>query len=95
MYLGRIVEMTATEEIFDQPRHPYTEALFAAVPVPDPLAKRKIIVLRGETPSPIDIPSGCPFHPRCLYHRKTCAAVVPILRESSPGRWVSCHFPLE
>ena len=94
MYLGRIVEMAATEEIFDQPRHPYTEALFAAVPIPDPLAKRKIIVLRGETPSPIDIPSGCPFHPRCLYHRKTCETVVPVLQESSPGRWVSCHFPL-
>jgi len=94
MYLGRIVEMAATEEIFDQPRHPYTEALFAAAPIPDPLAKRKIIVLRGETPSPVDIPSGCPFHPRCLYHRKTCETVVPILHESSPGRWVSCHFPL-
>jgi oligopeptide transport system ATP-binding protein len=94
MYLGRIVEMAATEEIFEQPYHPYTEALFAAVPIPDPLAKREIIVLKGETPSPIDIPSGCPFHPRCLYSRKICETTVPVLQESSPGRWVSCHIPL-
>lgn len=94
MYLGRIVEMAATEEIFEQPQHPYTEALFAAVPIPDPLAKRKTIVLKGETPSPIDIPSGCPFHPRCLYTRKICETAIPVLQESSPGRWVSCHFPL-
>jgi oligopeptide/dipeptide ABC transporter ATP-binding protein len=95
MYLGRIVEVAATEEIFNQPHHPYTEALFAAVPIPDPLAKRKKIVLKGETPSPIDIPSGCPFHPRCLYHRDICETVVPVLREPSPGRRISCHFPLK
>jgi len=94
MYLGKIVEMGSTEELFAQPFHPYTEALFAAVPIPDPLAKRKIIVLRGETPSPIDIPSGCPFHPRCPYRQSTCETLFPELRELSPGRWVSCHFPL-
>jgi oligopeptide/dipeptide ABC transporter ATP-binding protein len=94
MYLGKIVEMAGTEELFAQPFHPYTEALFAAVPIPDPLAKRKIIILRGETPSPIDIPSGCPFHPRCPYLKPTCETLFPALRELSPGRWVSCHFPL-
>jgi len=94
MYLGKIVEMAATEALFAQPFHPYTEALFAAVPIPDPLAKRKIIVLRGETPSPIDIPSGCPFHPRCPYRQRRCEISVPELGELSPGRLVSCHFPL-
>jgi peptide/nickel transport system ATP-binding protein len=94
MYLGKIVETADTEALFTHPFHPYTEALFAAVPVPDPLAERKIIVLRGETPSPIDIPSGCPFHPRCPYRQPVCETLFPEVRELVPGRWVSCHFPL-
>jgi len=94
MYLGKIVETANTEDLFTHPFHPYTEALFAAVPVPDPLAERKIIVLRGETPSPIDIPPGCPFHPRCPYRQPVCGTLFPEARELSPGRWVSCHFPL-
>jgi oligopeptide/dipeptide ABC transporter ATP-binding protein len=94
MYLGKIVEMADTEALFTHPFHPYTEALFAAVPIPDPSAERKIIVLRGETPSPIDIPSGCPFHPRCPYRQQVCESRFPESREVSPGRRVSCHFPL-
>jgi oligopeptide/dipeptide ABC transporter ATP-binding protein len=94
MYLGKIVESADTEALFTRPFHPYTEALLAAVPVPDPLAERKIIVLRGETPSPVDIPSGCPFHPRCPYRQPMCETQIPEFREMNPGRWVSCHFPL-
>jgi len=94
MYLGKIIEIRSAEEIFEHPMHPYSEALFAAIPIPDPLADRKIIVLKGEVPSPIDIPSGCPFHPRCAYEKNICRKNVPILSETSSGHWVSCHFPL-
>ncbi|MBN2553985.1 MAG: ABC transporter ATP-binding protein [Spirochaetales bacterium] len=94
MYLGVLVEQAATEELFERPCHPYTEALFAAVPIPDPAVKRKLIVLKGETPSPVDIPSGCRFHPRCPYARAACRETEPAYRELSPGRRVACHFPL-
>jgi oligopeptide/dipeptide ABC transporter ATP-binding protein len=80
MYLGTIVEQAATEELFDLPHHPYSEALFSAVPVPDPTVQRKLIVLKGETPSPVDIPSGCRFHPRCPCVRERCRLEVPALR---------------
>ena len=94
MYLGVLVEQAATDDLFERPHHPYTEALFAAVPIPDPTVQRKLIVLKGETPSPVDIPSGCRFHPRCPYAREACRQTEPVYRELSPGRWVSCHFPL-
>jgi len=94
MYLGKIVEICGTEEIFEYPMHPYSEALFAAIPIPDPMIERKIIVLKGETPSPIDLPSGCPFHPRCLYEKDVCRSKVPELTQITSGHWISCHFPL-
>lgn len=94
MYLGVIVESAGTEELFERPCHPYSEALFSAVPIPDPTVRRRLIVLKGETPSPVDIPSGCRFHPRCPYVRESCRVEVPALREAVPGRWVACHYPL-
>ena len=94
MYLGEIVEMGATEQSFRHPQHPYTEALLASVPEPDPRAEhaKARIVLRGDVPSPVNRPSGCSFHPRCRYAFKRCAEEKPPLQEFAPGRWVSCHL---
>jgi len=92
MYLGNIVELAPSEEIIKNPMHPYTEALLSAVPIPDPRAKHGRVEIRGELPSPIDIPPGCYFHPRCLYRRGLCSEVKPPLREVTPGHFVQCHF---
>ncbi len=95
MYLGRIVEMGPVDAIFERPVHPYTRALLAAVPVPDPARGRRRIVLRGETPNPINPPSGCPFHPRCPDARPECAQRPAPLIEFAPGRHAACpiHAP--
>ena len=92
MYLGKIVELAPADEIFDNPLHPYTQALLAAVPVPDPRieSEREHQVVKGEVPSPINPPSGCVFHPRCPKAVKRCSMSVPELRELSPGHWVAC-----
>jgi peptide/nickel transport system ATP-binding protein/oligopeptide transport system ATP-binding protein len=102
MYLGRFVEYTDKKTLFTNPQHPYTEALLAAVPVPNPSLKRKKLVLEGDVPSPINPPSGCHFHTRCPYAMPECRIDVPELREIQPGHWVSCHlhdngpvFPLQ
>jgi oligopeptide/dipeptide ABC transporter ATP-binding protein len=92
MYLGRIVEYADTRSIFTNAQHPYTEALLAAVPVPDPAIKRKKIVLQGDVPSPVKPPSGCHFHTRCPYAVQRCKVDVPSLREIAPGHHVSCHL---
>ncbi|MEO7600457.1 MAG: oligopeptide/dipeptide ABC transporter ATP-binding protein [Opitutus sp.] len=98
MYLGRIVELAGADEIYYSPRHPYTKALISAIPQPDPTHAQQRIVLKGDVPSPIDPPSGCPFHTRCAYAQAICKTDVPHLREvSTPGRpshTVSCHFDL-
>lgn len=96
MYLGKIVELAETEELFTQPRHPYTEALMSAIAVPDPRLrdKRQRIILKGEIPSPRNPPSGCPFHPRCRYAEERCAVEAPPLRAvNGQDRLTACHFP--
>jgi oligopeptide transport system ATP-binding protein len=92
MYLGKIVEIAACNELFDNPQHPYTKALLAAVPIPDPEieSRREHIVMTGEIPSPIDPPSGCVFHPRCPVAVESCSTGLPELREIGPGHLVAC-----
>jgi oligopeptide transport system ATP-binding protein len=92
MYLGRVVELASCDEVFDHPLHPYTKALLAAVPVPDPTveAGRAFQPVQGEVPSPINPPSGCVFHPRCPIAVETCQRVRPELRELRPSHWVAC-----
>lgn len=91
MYLGRIVELAVTEELFNNTLHPYTKALIAAVPAPDPKRKVDKILLPGEVPSPINPPSGCRFHPRCKYAKPYCREEVPQLEGISNNHWVACH----
>ncbi len=92
MYLGKIVELAECDELYDNPLHPYTRLLLAAVPIPDPEveSKREHTVLKGEVPSPINPPSGCAFHPRCPLAVEGCHQAVPELREVRPGHWVAC-----
>ena len=92
MYLGRIVEMADSDALFDAPLHPYTRALLAAVPVPDPTVERvrDFQPVKGEVPSPMNPPSGCVFHPRCPIAVERCARVRPELREMRPGHVVAC-----
>jgi peptide/nickel transport system ATP-binding protein/oligopeptide transport system ATP-binding protein len=92
MYLGRMVELAATRELFDNPQHPYTEALLSAVPIPDPAARRKRIILAGDVPSPINPPSGCRFHTRCPYAFDRCRSEEPKLVEVAPRHYAACHL---
>jgi oligopeptide/dipeptide ABC transporter ATP-binding protein len=92
MYLGRIVEYTDKTTLFTRPLHPYTEALLAAVPVPDPATRRVKIVVQGDVPSPLRPPPGCHFHTRCRYAEARCRTEVPALREIEPGHLAACHL---
>jgi peptide/nickel transport system ATP-binding protein len=93
MYVGKLVEVAETDELFSKPRHPYTEALLSAVPKPDPRVRRKRILLEGDVADPANPPSGCYFHPRCAYSDGTrCVAEEPPLREVTPEHFVSCHY---
>ncbi len=91
MYVGKIVEMSTTEELYRAPKHPYTAALMAAVPVADPRIKTGSVELKGEVPSPANPPSGCYFHPRCEYAVERCRLEAPAFREITPGHFVACH----
>jgi len=92
MYLGKIVELAETAELFLNPKHPYTEALVSAVPVPDPDYKGEQILLEGDVPSPLNPPSGCYFQPRCRYAQKICRVESPLYRDLGNKHFVSCHF---
>jgi peptide/nickel transport system ATP-binding protein len=94
MYLGKIAEQGVTENVIQNPLHPYTEALIKAVPVPDPTARRTEVVLKGEIPSAINPPVGCRFHTRCPYAQEKCRKEEPKLIETGKERYVACHFPL-
>lgn len=93
MYLGRIVELAASSQLYAKPFHPYTEALLSSAPTSHPLKKKKRIIMTGDVPSPKNVPTGCRFHPRCQYCRDECAREIPPLVEIETGRWVACHYP--
>ncbi len=95
MYVGKLVESGPVDELYRQPRHPYTEALLAAVPVPEPQKKTARTPLQGHVPDPANPPRGCAFHPRCPYARDRCKNETPSLREVQPERFVACHFAEE
>jgi peptide/nickel transport system ATP-binding protein len=96
MYLGKLCELAPPEVLYQHPAHPYTEALLASIPEPDPTrgAHKVPARLSGDLPSPINPPSGCRFRTRCPYAQDRCAAEEPQIRELSPGQFVACHFPL-
>jgi oligopeptide transport system ATP-binding protein len=91
MYLGKIVELATDREIYHNPRHPYTQALLSAVPVPDPEARKKRILLKGDVPSPINPPSGCVFHTRCIQKKDICVHEEPAFMNLGDDHWVACH----
>jgi oligopeptide/dipeptide ABC transporter ATP-binding protein len=93
MYLGKIVEIAETDELFENPLHPYTVALLSAIPIPDPKKKTHRIILPGEVPSPLNPPSACRFHPRCPRRIDICSKLEPPLLEVRPGHWLACHNP--
>ena len=95
MYLGRVAELADSEDLYEMPLHPYTQALLSAIPVPDPEveSKRKRIILEGDVPSPVNPPSGCNFHPRCWKAQQICREVIPPLEEKQPHHYAACHFP--
>lgn len=95
MYVGKVVEMADTEEIFAAPCHPYTEALMSAVPKPDPRNKMTRIILKGEVPNPANPPSGCHFHPRCRYAQEVCQNQPPSFEMIRPAHHAACHFAAE
>jgi oligopeptide/dipeptide ABC transporter ATP-binding protein len=95
MYLGKIVEIADVEDLFLNPKHPYTEALLSAIPVADPDFVGVRIRLKGDPPSPMAPPPGCPFHPRCTYATSQCSVEIPAMRQVAPAHEASCHFVAE
>ncbi len=95
MYVGKLVETAPTDELYQHPRHPYTEALLSAIPKPDPRQRSQRIILEGDVADPANPPSGCYFHPRCRYAQDRCRKEAPPLREVAPGHMAACHFAEE
>jgi len=95
MYLGILVEVADKDEVYKNPRHPYTFHLMAAIPVPDPEVQKREVLLPGDVPSPVNIPSGCRFHPRCPYMTEKCKSEVPPLFERAKGHWAACHYEID
>ena len=97
MYLGHLVELGTSDEVYSHSLHPYSEALLSAVPIPDPKLEKekKRIILEGDVPSPIDLPAGCPFAGRCRYATEECKTTKPQLVEAKPGHFVACHHPVQ
>jgi oligopeptide/dipeptide ABC transporter ATP-binding protein len=92
MYLGKLVELSETETLFSNQLHPYTQALFSAIPIPDPEVKRDRIILKGDVPSPVDPPPGCHFHTRCQYAMPICRELSPEWQQKEEGHFVACHL---
>jgi oligopeptide transport system ATP-binding protein len=94
MYLGHLVELADSLELYEHPLRPYTQALMSAIPLPDPRKERKKqrIILRGDMPSPVAPPSGCPFHSSCFRAEDICSRQTPVFEEKVPGHWAACHF---
>lgn len=92
MYLGKIVEMASYKELYNNPKHPYTQALMSAIPVPDPKAGKEKAILKGDVPSPINPPSGCYFHPRCPHKMEQCDHEEPLLKDIGHHHWVACYL---
>ncbi|HWT79574.1 MAG TPA: ABC transporter ATP-binding protein, partial [Candidatus Methylomirabilis sp.] len=92
MYLGKIVEAASRQALFERPLHPYTRALLTSVPKPDPGKRHTLGVLSGDVPSPVNVPAGCRFHPRCPEVKPECRQVEPVGLEVEPGHWVACHL---
>jgi len=92
MYLGKIVELAQTEELYKNPLHPYAQALFSSIPIPDPTVQKRPIILTGEVPSPVNPPSGCTFHPRCPKAMQICTEKEPELKDIGNGHMVACHL---
>ena len=92
MYLGNIVELASSNELYTNPLHPYTEALLSAVPRTDPDYEPQRILLPGDVPNPANPPAGCKFHPRCRFAKDICSQQIPEWREISPDHWVACHL---
>ena len=94
MYLGKIMEITSSDRLYDEPQHPYTISLLSAVPIPDPVVDRtrERIILKGDVPSPMNPPSGCPFHTRCPHAEEICKSKVPELKATGPNHWTACHL---
>ena len=94
MYLGKIVEITSSDELYSNPKHPYTISLLSAVPIPDPVIERKRqrIQIEGDVPSPVNPPSGCPFHTRCFKAEDICKKQVPLLKSIDDNHMISCHL---
>lgn len=92
MYLGKLVELTDSENLYAEPLHPYTQALLSSVPVPDPTFEREQLIITGDIPSASNPPSGCAFHTRCPFKKEQCSSVVPKLQEVKQGHYVACHL---